>query len=454
MKNIYLLLSVAAILVTTKLAAQQNMTLYNMEFLSARSSLNPALMNHGKVNINLPGISNTYMSHINSAFKYNDLVRRTDDDSLYIDIPNMLGTLKASNFLSFGLESDLLAFGFRIKKTYIGLNATEKVSARFSYPKDLMQFLYEGNAASMGKVMDLSFGLDVMHYREYGLTVSHNFSRQLTLGIKVKYLYGMENIHTAKSALSVYTDPETYAITAKSNINIQTAGINKGGTGEEFDLMSYAFKKQNTGYGLDFGFNYRLNKKFIVSGSVNDLGFITWRTNTTSYQSTNPDAEFTYNGIDVNQYDTDSTNYSDAVHNMLDSLSDELHIDTLYNSYSTFLPAQVYIGGNYLLNEKNSIGLLVYNQFHNKKLHPAATVSINTMVGKWLNAALSYTVTNNTYNNIGFGLALCNYDIQLFAVSDNVLGLIFPAKTKNINLRAGLNLKFGTVVEKKKTGFE
>jgi hypothetical protein len=444
MKKIYLLLVSSALLASARLQAQQNMTLYNMELLSSRSSMNPAFMNHGKININLPGISNTYVSHINSAFKYNDLVRRSDDDSLYIDIPNMIGKLKAGNFMSFGLETDLLSFGFRVKKTYIGVNATEKIQARFSYPKELIEFLYEGNAASMGRVMDLSFGLDVMHYREYGLTIAHNFSRQVTLGIKVKYLYGMENIHTAKSSLSVYTDPETYAITAKSNINIQTSGINKGGTGEEFDLMKYAFSKQNTGYGLDLGINYKLNEKFIVSGSLNDLGFITWKSNTTSYSSTNPDAEFTYNGIDINQYDTDSTNYSDAMHNMLDSLSDQLHIDTLYNSYSTFLPAQVYIGGNYLLNEKNNIGLLIYNQFHNKKLHPAVTASFNTIVGKWLNLALSYTVTNNTYNNLGFGFAINDYDVQIFAVSDNVIGLIFPANTKNVNIRAGINLKIGT----------
>jgi len=190
--------------------------------------------------------------------------------------------------------------------------------------------------------------------------------------------------------------------------------------------------------------NYRLNEKFTVNGSVIDLGYIRWKTETSSYTSTNPDAEFTYTGIDINSYQTDSTNYEDGVDDMIDSLSSSLHIDTTAQAYTSTLPVKVYIGGNYLLNAKNIVSLLIYNQFYNDKLYPAATISFNKMIGKWLNLSVSYTASQGSYNNIGFGWALNDYDVQLFAVTDNVYGVIFPARTKNFNVRAGINLKIGT----------
>ena len=444
MKKCYLLYFVCGLLLMGKtLRAQQNMTLYNMELLAARSSMNPALMNHGKVNILLPVISNSYLSYSNSAFKYSDLVRRSSDDSLYIDMGNMLGKLKSSNYMTLAAETDLLSIGFRVKKSYIGVNATEKIQVRFSYPKELLEFITKGNGAMLGQEADLSFGMDMIHYREYGLTFAHNMNKNLTIGAKVKYLYGMENLHTGKSSLSLYTDPETFAITTRSNIHINTAGIDKGKNHEKFDIMKYAFNKQNSGYGIDLGFNYRLSQKFTVNGSVIDIGYINWKTETSSYASTRPDAEFTYSGIDINSYSNDSMSYEDALQDVLDTLSSSLHVDTVHSSYQTTLPVQVYAGGTYLLNEKNNVGLLLYGQFYNKKIHPAATISFNKLIWKGLNLAVSYTIVNNTYNNLGFGFALNDYDVQLFAVTDNVLGVIFPQRAKNVSLRAGITIKIG-----------
>lgn len=265
----------------------------------------------------------------------------------------------------------------------------------------------------------------------------------MTLGANVKYLYGMENIHTSKSSLSLYTDPETFAITARSNIRINTSGIDKGSNSGNFELMDYAFNKKNHGVGIDLGFNCRIHPRFTVSGSLIDLGFINWKGETNSYSSTNPDAEFTYSGIDINQYSNDSSSYDQALHDLTDTLFTSLNIDTNHSAYTTMLPSQIYMGGNYIINDKHNLGLLVYNQFYNKKLHPAASLSFNKMFGNWLNVSVSYTVINNTYDNLGFGFALNNYDVQLFAVTDNIIGIIFPQKARNTNIRAGIALKFG-----------
>ncbi len=423
--------------------AQQNMTLYNMEQLSARSSLNPALMNHSRININLPGVSNSFLSCSNSSFAYSDLVRRSADDSLYIDLDNLVSKLKRSNYLSLALETDVLAFGFRIRNSYIGVNATEKIQARFAYPDELIRFIKDGNGGMLGQQVNLAFRLDAIHYREYGLSFTQLISHYLSVGARVKYLYGMENIHTGKSTLSLYTDPSTYAITARSNIQINTSGLDGTDRGNQFSFSDYAFHKNNHGFALDLGFNYKLNGRFTAGGSILDLGAIRWKDAVTSYASTRPDAEFTYSGIDINQVTGDTGTYSQALDHALDTLFTSLHVDTVHGSYQTALSPQVYLSGNYILDGKHQVGLLLYNRFDDKTMHPAASLSFNKMFGKWLNVAVSYTVVNRTYNNIGFGIALNDYDVQLFAVTDNVMGVIFPQKARNTNIRAGINLRFG-----------
>ena len=50
---------------------------------------------------------------------------------------------------------------------------------------------------------------------------------------------------------------------------------------------------------------------------------------------------------------------------------------------------------------------------------------------------------NRSLANLGFGLGYGRSPVQLYLVSDNILGFILPMSAKNINLRFGLNLIFG-----------
>ena len=86
---------------------------------------------------------------------------------------------------------------------------------------------------------------------------------------------------------------------------------------------------------------------------------------------------------------------------------------------------------------------MFYSQIFDKAVHPGIALSYNQKVGKWLNASASYSAYNRSYNNIGLGLSLNGGPIQLYVVSDNVLGIFFPHNTKNLHFHAGINLTFG-----------
>ena len=448
MKRKFLLSVILTLTAISSVFAQQNLTLYNMEFIPQRLYANPSFIHSNKVYIGLPMISSQYFSVSNSGFKYSDLVTHVGD-SLALDYDNMLSKLSENNYLSTAIQPDLLSFGFRVKKNYISFNATAKTGFSFRYPKNFMELIWKGNGGLLGEEVNLNFGVNAFAYAEYGLGFAREINDKLTVGVKVKYLSGIANLWTEKTDISLTTDPNTYAITAKSDIKVNatydTAMFNNVNVG------NILFSK-NKGWGLDLGGNYKVSEKFHLSASVVDLGFINWKQGVSNYQSKNPGGSFTFEGLDLNQIINDDDTTSNVGDVIADTLTKTFQIDTAHNAYKTKLSTKIYIGGNYYLTEKINLGALLYGQFFDSKLHPGFTLSYNQRVGRWLNFSLSYSGYNRSYNNIGAGIALGNGPLQLYVVSDNVLGAIFPQNTKNIHLNFGINLTFGKTRDKDKDG--
>jgi len=440
MKKIILLLLIV-LLTNYTASAQQNFTLYNMEAVPQRMYANPAFMpSNSKVYVGLPILSSEYLNFSNSGFKYSDLIKHRGD-SLYVDYENMLSKLSKNNYISAAFQPDILSFGFKIKKNYFSFNATEKINLRFRYPKNFMELIWKGNGGLLGEEVKLNFGVNFSHYREYAIGFAREINDKLTVGAKVKYLYGMENVWTERSDVSLTTDPTDFAITAKSDIKINTSGVDSSSTAN-INVKDYLFKKKNHGLGLDLGGVYKYNDKFTFSASVIDFGFIKWKDEVTNYQSTNPNGEFTYQGMDLNQLlNADSTNNPGKV--MADSLEKIFKIEEAHTNYKTNLSTQIYLGTNYSITEKSNAGILLYAQVFDKSIHPGLALSYNQRVGKWLSFSGSYSIYNRSYNNLGLGLTLARGPVQLYIASDNVLGAIFPQNTKNLHLHFGINLMFG-----------
>ena len=440
--------------------AQQNFTLYNMHRIPQSMYANPGILPLSKVNIGLPALSSVYLNLSNSGFKAKDIFVTTENDSLKISPDNLIAQLASNNYLTTAAQIDLLSFGFRLKKVhYISFNSTEKVQIRFRYPKDFMEFVWKGNGGSMlGRELSFNFGIDAIHYRQYGLGYALQlFDNKLSLGTRLNYYYGMENVWTEQSSTTLTTDPTTFNITAKANMLINTSGLDSNAVGKHSGLSNYLLKSGNKGFGADFGAEYKVNKLLSVNASINDLGYIKWNSNLINYVSTNSEASYTYQGIALQDFIKDTSSVEDGLKQMVDSVKGIFNIDQKHDAYRTRFSPQIYVGGNIHLTEKVNFGVLYYSSFFDKQYHPGVSVSANAMLGRILSASATYSIYNRSYNNVGLGLALNGGPVQLYVVSDNVLGMFMPLSTKNVNLRAGLNLTFGKPSDKessKKAGTE
>ena len=420
--------------------AQVDLTLYNMRSIHQSGYNNPAAIPLNKINIGLPGISSDYFYLSNSGFAYSDLITKRSDDSLVLDIDNAISKMGSKNFMSTAVSMDILSFGIRVKKNYFCLNITEKENFNFSYTKDFFDFLQHGNTAFLGKTADFSgMGFNGTHYREYGISMTREINENLTVGGRIKYLYGMENISTDKSDLTLFTDARTYDLALESGVEVNTSTLANSDEGyDNIKTSDYLFRQKNRGLGLDLGGHYKLNEQWNFSLSVVDLGFIKWKSNVKNYRSNT--TTYNFDGIDLNQFVGDTTDNAQSV---LDSLNDTFKPTETNDPYTTYLSTHIFAGANYVIRENTFAGILLRGQFFKGILIPSATLSINQQVGRHLSLALSYSAMNRSYNNIGFGVAANAGPVQLYVVSDNVLGAFKPVDVQTFNMHVGINLIIG-----------
>lgn len=430
------------LLIMAELKAQSNMMLYRFNALPQRNAVNPAMHFDGNLSFGLPLMSNSYLSMSNSAFKYSDLIRRSQDDSLYIDTENMLSKLKESNSLNITAGTDLFHAGLKIKSSYFGFVMTEKVHFHFNYSKGLMEFLTKGNGAYIGEKVDLNSQLYLEHRRDYALTYALELSRKLIVGIRVKRIYGMENISVEKAGASFYTDPKTLAITATPDIMINTSGIESNTFGD-FVMSQYLFDRSNWGWAYDFGFVSKIDEQWSISSSIVDIGKIRWQTLVDNYRSKKSNESFTYTGVDLNQFWNDTAGAGAVFQSMMDTLTNGLDIKHTHRSYTTKLPVQNYTSANYKINEKHEASLLLHFIRYPEQLQVNASLQHQWQPLKWLDVVSGISMINKSIFNLSMGMCISLEDYQFYFMSDNLPGTIFPHNSRNVSLRAGINFIIG-----------
>ena len=294
-----------------------------------------------------------------------------------------------------------------------------------------MTLLWKGNKPFIGKEAEIDgLGINIMHYREIAGGYAREINDKWTVGTKLKLLFGKSNIYTAKSNMSLYTNPEDFTLTGNTNIVLNTSLK----SGDE-SFSDYMFSGgDNLGFAMDLGGTFKLNDKFSFSASIIDLGFIKWKNNV---QNSVLDTNFVFNGVEFNYFKNDTTN------DIISEVGDLFKVTENNNSYKTTLPLKIFLSGNYTLNEKHVFGLLIRSEIVNGNFHPAFTGSYNRKLAKAFSFSLSYSIVNRSYLNLGAGFSTNGGPFQFYLITDNFLSVILPQSVKTFNILCGMNLTFG-----------
>ncbi|MBN2349310.1 MAG: hypothetical protein JXJ22_10755 [Bacteroidales bacterium] len=428
--------------------SQQNNVLFFMPAVPESNYVNPAIQPVCNFYIGLPVISSTHFNYGNTGFSYNQLFRiDPGSDIYYADINNLLKKLGNINYISTELHTNILALGYRYDEHYFTFSIQEKNSLAGSFTKDLISLIWNGNTPFEGQEASLKgSGILFNHYREYALGYSKNTRGENYFGVKGKLLFGKLNINTQRSDINLFTEPNTFDLALSADLRVNASlpvvlqsnanGIITDMTVDDSQsLQSLFFNRKNWGVAIDAGFIHEYNEKITLSGSILDLGFINWRDNVYNYTQ---QGDYTYTGPLG-----DSVITGDYFNEIRQAVADNFSGELTRNSYLFFLPVRMYLGGTYKFHKKLNFGVLYSNILYKHRLISGLTLSANATIVKNFQSSLSYSYINRSLNNVGVGLSIGRRPLQFYLVSDNILGIIWPQQTRNINLRFGMNIIFG-----------
>jgi hypothetical protein len=394
----------------------------------------------------IPGLSGYGATISNSGFSFSDLFVNGN-----IELNNFVQHLSDKNNLNFGLATDIIGFGFKVKRNYFSLNITSKSEINLGYNRALFDFILNGNANYIGKDLSLDgFAFDASSYLETGIGYARDVNEKLNIGGRAKVLIGVVNINGDFNGIKLHTDENDYSLTATSDFSIKAYG-----TFLVHDSINNAwgepsvFNPSNIGFGLDLGATYQYSDKLTLYGSIVDLGFINWKDN--GEELYNDGSKFKFDGFaysDLEESDDDDDD--DFFTDLGDSLASVFELKRSRISYRTQLKTRLYLGGRYELNKFISTDLLIHGRVFNNNFYPMIMAGAGFHLNKWLTTKVTYAGVNSTYDNIGAGLILHLGVFQLYGMVDNVYGLTQVDHARYLSGSFGINFTFkGNKGEKK-----
>jgi len=401
------------------------------------------------ISVGLPVLSGISFYIYNSGFTYNSLFHRVNDSTIAIHPSDFIDKLKDKNIVSFGANVSILSANVTFDKFTVGFSVADKADVRFSYPKDLFKFAWYGNGAYIGQSLNIGdFGLKASWYREYALHGTYNYNKW-TFGASPKLLFGKTNINTKQSYLQVYTDADYYAITAQTEMNIQTSGFADSADRAEnrMSFPGYAFNTKNRGLGIDLGASYQYNDKITIAGGINNLGYINWKSNIHNY-TTGPKS-ITFEGFDLATMLQGDSSELISTSQYLDSVENLIDFDKNTDAYRTSLPTEFYAMGTYAINDMHTVGLQLSTQRFAKRMIVASTLYYRIALSKHFTGALTYTAKTSSAFNIGGAIVARFAGMQWYLATDNWWASVKPLDAKNMNVNMGVNLVFGDRFKKK-----
>ena len=426
--------------------AQQSNTLFFMHSLPEANYINPAVQAECGIFIGLPLVSSFHESIANSGFTAGNIMTLYTDGSMKRKTDLNTDKLANRNYFLTELHSVLLAAGLRRDDFYYTFTITEKDNAAILYTRDLVAFSQYGSNEFEGQSINLK-GTRAMfnHYREFAFGVSKKYSANLTLGIKVKLLFGKFNFNTGNSSFGLYVEDGTRDIVFDMDggfnsslpyaLTEERPGSYRFNKQYDASILKHLMNARNPGFAFDFGFIYKYSDRLTFSGSLLDLGMIFYRSNLSNYNLT---GNHIYQGPFGNG-SIDGTYLWDVFDELNANMTEEL----TSNPYTYFLDPRLYIGAAYKLNKRYDLNVLMYNRLLPGKIQTGTTVSLLTRPAKALVTSISWSYMNRSVTNLGIGIGYGKNPIQLYLVSDNIVGIILPMNTKNVNLRLGINLNLG-----------
>lgn len=377
------------------ISAQQVNTMYFMDNIPYRNTLNPAFQPYSNFYLGFPVIGHTNLGLGNNSLSLTDIF---NPDGTF---KNYYSLLKPNTQLYSDVNINLLTFGFRTGKSYWNFSLTERADMQVNTSKDLFNFGL--NQVPFNSTVS-NFGFDLNLYTEAGLGYSTNINEKWTVGGKLKLLIGSLNASIGNTSMILNNANNLYTVNGKGTIKLSSPLVINGFTTPVMPTSPTDYiKPSGIGAGIDLGISYKPIKNLTFSAALVDLGMINW-TGNVKYKK----YDVHINNLPITKLDSIG-NYSGNFYNL----------DSVSNTYATNTTPKLNIGGEYgFFENKLTLGLLSRTMFQSSRIYEELTASINVKPIDWFDLTGSYSILNGRTSNIGLGLGLRTGFVHWFVAAD------------------------------------
>jgi hypothetical protein len=427
------------------------------------NQLNPALFKICRIYVELP-VLNARLNIRNTGFGFHDAIQRgtgVESNTYFVDVSNLDRKLKRINYAQIQTDIDILGFGFGFKDWYFTFGISNHSDILFNYPHDvlLLRDDYLQSVSTSGALINVNHpGVEGTIWNSIGVSAAKEIREGLKVGVRLKYLQGMANVTSRNSdiLLNYTASPAALEASIKNRIDASLpVNIGNGPNGAVESLnFSNAFSNipgdyffnGNRGAAIDAGFVFDRDELTEFSGSITDLGFISWKKNTNIFTAT---GNYLFNGIDLANI---QANGGDL--NLVAALRDSIAraFRNTKSTYLTLVPVKIFGGITHVIMPGLRAGAMTRIEIYNLHVLPSLTLSMNYTPIPALAASVSYTFMNNKLDQIGAGIALGNRVAQFYLITDNIIlrytkdnqsTYSWPYNARMVSLRFGINLLFG-----------
>ena len=200
------------------------------------------------------------------------------------------------------IDINLLAIGFRAKNTYHTLDFSVRGQANEYIPSDAFRLAKDLAAGTeKNNIYDLSnWSANVNTFLQAAYGFSVKIKDIASIGFRAKVLLGAESVYSDLSNLHLDMGGDTYTINATGKI-VASPYFNdmivNNAVSSPTEIIEPIMSTPSIGAALDFGFSVDFLKHFTFSGSVLDLGFISWK-GSTLYDFNSSNWELPYTKIE------------------------------------------------------------------------------------------------------------------------------------------------------------
>lgn len=424
---------------TSPIIAQQELSLHFVNNVWQSNFTNPAFQSEKGINILLPSI----YYNVNSQDVTVGQLFKANTQGTKLTFSDLADRVQAQN--RFDANVNIQSFGLAInasKRLSINAYHSVNISPSLDINGNLVKLIGKGNAQFLGQTIPLNSAVNGSVYSELGVGLSYMPKDHIKIGGRVKLLKGVSAIFTEKGQQKTSFDKDDYSLTFENDFNVLTYSYDQlKDIKSPTDALNQSFNGKNSGLSFDLGTTIKLGKIQIAASAIDLGGSIKWQNDGKSYASK---GSFKYSGIN-----------SDNFYN-LDSLSSSSFKDTLKNvislketdnpQFTQKLPTKIYLSATYQLTPKMRVGALVFNE--NGGLNVSRTnliLNAQYELAKALQVGASVGLRNSSVANIGIQTVLKLGPIQIYALTDNILGVIKPDNVKSFNGRIGMNIMFWNI---------